>query len=383
MSAADPEGFVPSPEARSDRLASREPLGSGTDDEEVSLVALVNVLLRQRRILVGAPIVAALLLVGLGLLSQRTYTVTASFMPQTGEGRISGLAGVAAQFGIEVPRSEAGNSPLFYADLLQSRALVRSAVTSRYTVAGQGGDGAGATASLVDLYGIQSEDPGIRLAAGIRRLGADLKVSTRRETGVVDVSVKTAWPSVSQQVVERLLELVNQFNLETRQSQASAERGFIETRLEEAKRELQVAEDSLTDFLDRNRRYENLPELRFEYERLQRGVSLHQQLYVTLSQSLEQAKIDEVRNTPVITIVEPPDLPLKADSRGLARRMLLGLFLGGFVGSVWAFGRESARHTRERMPDDYEEYARLRGEAVEDLRSVWRGARRAVGRDSD
>jgi len=77
-------------------------------------------------------------------------------------------------------------------------------------------------------------------------------------------------------------------------------------------------------------------------------VSLRQQVFTSLSESLEQAGV-------------------------------LGLMLGGMVGVFWAFGRQMMATGRQRDPDDYAEFARLRDEAKEDLRRLWRRVRRSAG----
>jgi len=91
---------------------------------------------------------------------------------------------------------------------------------------------------------------------------------------------------------------------DTRQSQAAAERGFTEERMAEAQEELRAAENELQRFLQNNRQFQNSPELVFQHDRLQRRVAMRQQVYTSLVQSYEQARIDEVPNTPVITVVE-------------------------------------------------------------------------------
>lgn len=130
--------------------------------------------------------------------------------------------------------------------------------------------------------------------------------------------------------------------------------------------------------LERNRRYEGSPGLTFRYERLQRRVNLRQQVFTPLSKSYEQAKIDEVRNTPVITVVEPPELPARPDPWRLKLKGLLGLILGGIVGVFWAFGREMMATSGERDPDDYAEFARLKEETKEDVGGLWSRFRPAV-----
>lgn len=357
------------------RMGSSRP---DVENDEISLVSLLNILLRHRRIVVVTPLVIATLLVGLGLLSRRTYTVNASFMPQTAQSQASRFTGVAAQFGISIPQSEAGNSPQFYADLLGSNNILRKTVESQYSLQDGTQGNPASRVSLIDLYGIKRGEHQERLAEAVRRLDEDLKASTRRETGVVDLTVTTPWASVSKQIAERLLELVNEFNLDTRRSQASKEREFIESRLRETRTDLEAVEDELQEFLEQNRSYNNSPDLLFEYDRLQRRVNLRQELHTSISQSYEQAKIDEVRNTPVITVVEPPQQPILPDGRGIRTKGFFGIILGGMIGVFWAFGSEFMLGEREREPDEYEEFRQVCREIVGSFQERWRNLRRML-----
>ena len=129
-----------------------------------------------------------------------------------------------------------------------------------------------------------------------------------QKTGVVELEVTAGNPGLAQEINQRLIDLVNEFNLRTRQSQAANERAFTERRLEEVRQELRATEDGLQSFLQRNRDYTNSPALTFQVERLQREVSMRQEVFTTLAQEFQQAKIEEVRDTPVITVVEAPSL---------------------------------------------------------------------------
>jgi uncharacterized protein involved in exopolysaccharide biosynthesis len=145
---------------------------------------------------------------------------------------------------------------------------------------------------------------------------------------------------LAEQLVLSFLDEVNQFNLETRRSQAASERTFTEQRVQEVRHELRRAEDDLQRFLQRNRDYRNSPQLTFEQDRLAREVAVRQALYTTLSQALEKAKIEEVRDTPVITVVERPEMPAKPDGRGLLRKGLLALVVGTAIGVGFVLGRD-------------------------------------------
>jgi uncharacterized protein involved in exopolysaccharide biosynthesis len=64
---------------------------------------------------------------------------------------------------------------------------------------------------------------------------------------------------------------------------------------------------------------------------------LEQQVYTTLVQSFEQARIAEVRDTPVLTVLQPPFMPPGPDERRLPLFLALGLALGAMCGLVLAF----------------------------------------------
>lgn len=347
--------------------------GPDTRLEEVSLLQLTNVLLRHRRLVVLAPVVVGFLVVVFTLLGPRSYTSTASFTPESGGDQAGRLSGLASQFGVQVPTGSAGESPQFYADLLSGRALLREAVLTEYeaSVDSERPDGEPRHGDLVSLFEIEGDTRLSAVAKTIEELRDQVSVATDTETGVVELSVTTRWPDISRQIADRMIELVNRFNLERRQSRASAEREFTEEQVARAESALHAAEDSLQRFLEQNRNYQNSPALRFQHDRLQRRVTLRQQIFTSLSESFEQSRIDEVRNTPVITVVEPPELPARPDSRNLLLRGLLGLMLGGMLGGFWAFGREMMATSRERDPDAYAEFKRLRREARAEIEGLW------------
>jgi len=364
--------------------------GRPRSGDEISVLGLVIVLLRHRRLVVIVPIVAALLAVLVALVLPRSYRSTASLTPQSEEAQLSQLAGLASQFGISVPTGGTAESPQFYADLLRTRSLLTETAVTEYRF-DPGGGGEGVTGDLVEILGIEADTRPVAIEEAVEDLREDVvRISTDLETGIVELSVTTRWPDLSRQIAERMLELVNRFNVETRNSRAAAEREFTRGQLAEAEAALREAEDGLAAFLQQNRRYDNSPELRFQFDRLQRGVDFRQQVFTSLAQSYEQARIDAVRDVPVVTIVEAPDRPAQPEPRGVMWKGMLGLFLGAVVGVALAFGREMLATSRRTDPDDYAEFARLRREAAEDLRLLWyrlplpfgSGARRRASRET-
>jgi uncharacterized protein involved in exopolysaccharide biosynthesis len=346
------------------------------DDGQVALLAVATTLLRHRRrvlrwMFTGAA-VAALLVFS----RPQLYVASASFIPQGTDVSRSGLASLAGQFGVSLAAGTPSSSPDFYATLLKSRVLLRRVVLDTFVVQERGGE----RVSFLDLFKVQRKVPTRREEQGVRLLTGMVKTSVVRTTGIVGFSVATKWPSVSLAIASELVNGVNDFNQRTRQGQAAAERKFVEGRLAVAGADLRDAEDRLERFLKANRQYASSPELTFQLERLQRDVTLRQQVYTTLTQSFEEARIREVRDTPVITVIESPSVPTLPEPRGRLVSTLFGFLLGGLIGSVVVITSATmARRTREGDKNAHEFVGVLSEVKGEMLRGI-RGLRERIRR---
>lgn len=341
------------------------------DPDEISVLSLVNTILRHRGLVVGVAVVSLLTLVGLTLLGPRTYVSSSAVLPRS-RNVASNLAGLAEQFGLTVPMTENTESPDFYVDLLRTRHILSQAVRTRYVFHSDTGRMSG---TLVELFRVKGRTGALREEAAIQLLRDNLEIDVRK-TGVVSLDVTTRYAALSELVNRRLVELIQRFNLDTRQSQAGAERKFTEGRLDEVQRDLREAENRLQAFLQGNRDYRNSPVLLFQQERLNRQVSRQQELYNSLSKAYESAKIEEVRDTPVLTVVEPPQLPIRPKPRGLLKKGVLALAVGTLIGVLLAFGLDLLVRSRHEYSDDFEEFTALRRAAVDDLLHPSRPLRR-------
>jgi len=83
---------------------------------------------------------------------------------------------------------------------------------------------------------------------------------------------------------------------------------------------------------------------------------MQQQVYSSLAQAFEQARIDEVRNTPVLTLVDPPNLPAEPDRRWLLAKALLAALLGAMIGAFVALSRDFFGRTGDERPGPKSEH---------------------------
>ncbi len=336
---------------------------------QISLLEVANVLLRWRLLIVILPVVLTVAVVSYALMQPRTYTATTSFLPQSTSGQRSGVAGIAAQFGVAVQGNQPDESPQFYAELVRSRAIIGALVDSSYMTSLH------RPARLEEIYGISGPTSAIRREATIARLSAGTTVIASVQTGIVRLGVSTPDPDVSQQIATRFVKLTNDFNLRRRQTRAGAERNFVQERLAVARADLGAAEARLSSFLERNRQLSNAPELRIDHDRLERAVGMQQQVYTTLAQNYEQARIEEVRNIPVITVIEEAARPLRPDSRKMATKALVVLILGFVLAMMIAFLAEFAGRARRNDADDYREFTDLWRAMIRDLRHPFKRMR--------
>ncbi len=346
-----------------------------------SLLAVMNSLLRHRRLLAGLPLSFAIAAIGIGLLLARSYTASASFTPQDTAGATGRLIGLAAQFGFPVGGSVASSSPEFYAALVESPEILRELVRSKYPSSvdsalanGAAQDSTGGI-DLVTYFEVNEDTPELSRERAVEELAEVMDVSVSRQTGVVTLRVTTKSAAISWGIAKRAIQLIDQFNVSVRQSQAAAERSFVEGRLSEARQALRSAEDELQAFQLRNRLIQGAPDLMLIHERLQREVALQQQLFVTLAQAYEQARIDEVRNTPVITMIEQPILPV-ADRRGLGTKAVVAFFIGGFIALLIALMGDFVMSGTRGEDEEQKEYQRLVTDLRDDVRRLIPGSRR-------
>jgi uncharacterized protein involved in exopolysaccharide biosynthesis len=330
------------------------------DSDDLTLAALVaGVLTRWRDALwVAVGVVALALLLSFVLppqyQSQSTFVVATDAGVQLPRGLADlatqpGISGLASQFNLG-SASDPSTSPGFYAQLLASRELLTRLVLSRFPT--PRADAPGDSADLLAIYRIREKDHQRGVEIAIKRVKRDMKVTFDAHTNLVSVVVNARRPEVSAAVANRAVELVSAFNREQRLSRERARRIFLDSRVTEALAELRAAEAGLRTFYEQNRQWQNSPSLVIEERRARRQVEMASDLYLSIRREFESARIDEVNNTPVITVVDravPPRKPL------WPRHVLIVLtagVLGGGFGLLWAAARVLASHWAGQHPAD-------------------------------
>ena len=332
------------------------PLTPAPGSDEVSLVGVLNTILRRWRLVFGLPLLVAVLTGLVALVVPPTFSATTTFVPeQRSQNRLpTALVGLAGQLGVSIG-ADPSQSPRFYGDLLRSRELLERVLLSRYPDPRGNAD----STTLLRILEVDGKNPSDSLARGVKRLDELLTVRVDAQTNVVRLIVSARHADLAADIANRLVTLLNEFNMQKRQSQARERRRFSEERAAAADSALRRAEAGIKTFYDRNREWQQSSNLVFEENRLRRQVSMNQELYLTLKREYETARIEEVNDTPVITIIDTAVVPQRRSQPRPLLWMTLAFLVGGMVSMSWALAVTYSERSRGSAEADYRELSSL------------------------
>lgn len=335
--------------ARGETFSSKPPIGA--QPTEPFWLELLRVILANRRLVILLPVLLTTIVLAYKFLQPRQYTVEASFMTQ-GQARGGSAQGLAGSLGFGALLNNSGSSIDFYAGLIESKEILRRVANRTYRTS------VSREVTLPEFFEISADRPVERTERVVEKLNSVVQVRTNRLSGLVEFSVTTKDPAISLEVANEILKTINEFNLYSRQTQARYERQFLEERFALASAELAGTENRLGDFLRQNRDVSSTG-LSMTRDRLQRQVAMRQAVVTSLANALEQARLDEVRNTPVITTVNTPVLPAFPARRQLAQTAFLTLFGGIGVAVLLGFTRLAVSRARANDPSSFSEIQKV------------------------
>ncbi len=282
--------------------------------------------------------VAGAIVGGLGsLLFPQKYETHTSFV-SVGSTSIrlpAGLSGLAsvAQFAGLASALGAGEaqplSPYFFGDLVTSDALLTQLAVAPFAEPNAKDDRAVPLRELLHVSGRSATDSLVRT---VKRLRKAFTVEIQSRTGVVTVTFANHDPDLAKAVVERLTELLNNFVRNDLQTRAGDQRRFLETRIAAQRDSVLAQQQILQRFLEANRDYRNAPALIFREAQLRRELEFRQDLAISLARSLEEARLNELRDLPVLSIIDRPIRPPRPSS---PKPLWTALGLAAFAPLLW------------------------------------------------
>ena len=133
-----------------------------------------------------------------------------------------------------------------------------------------------------------------------------IKFSEDDDSGLntIQVVVKK-YPNLALELTDRIYTAIIEYFTDITQLKATEKISFIEGRLVEISSKLVEAESEMISFLEQNKKVTS-PNLSIQRTRIQRDITVYSQLFVSLSDQLELAKIDAKNSVnPIFTLDDP------------------------------------------------------------------------------
>jgi uncharacterized protein involved in exopolysaccharide biosynthesis len=250
----------------------------------------------------------------IALLLPSTYTARASFYS---EGKQAGdLSSLSALGPISALLSAAGgsmggNQSGFFVDLLKSQAFFDSLAVSPIPVSTAG------KSVLVKNYVVKgAKDDADRSWKARVKLRKMIEVSAQ-PSGVVVVRVDAKSPVAAAAMANRAVDVIDNLNQRFRREQAGSRRKFTEGFLADVESRLEASENRLQEFLLSNRSLLSMrsaaqsPVLQRQEERLRGEVTRLAALKEQLESTIENARLTEFNDAPVVARVDRAPVPEK------------------------------------------------------------------------
>ena len=320
------------------------------EEDAISLTDIMLTLARHLKVIIITPtILCTLTIIYVLFFAKPVYTSTSKIMSSSSGGGVSQAAGLAAQFGIAIPTGQS-EPKWVYPEIIKSRTLARAVLKQKFDT-----NEFGPQKSLLQILTYGNDDPEFHLDTleimAVKNFLEMIEVSEDIKTAILTLNINASEPSLAAEINTVLIEELDAHQRKYNKAKTSDTKLFIEERIIDTEKELMAAEEYLKVFMDRNRRIENSPALQLEKQRLGREVTVLTGVFTTLKQQLETTKIEEVKESDYVVVLDPPEAPLQRSKPNKRLMVILAGILGIGLGMVLAFVREFATNSEKEEKD--------------------------------
>jgi uncharacterized protein involved in exopolysaccharide biosynthesis len=155
-----------------------------------------------------------------------------------------------------------------------------------------------------------------------------ISVSQDQETGLLTTRVKLQDARASAEMNRFLIERLKEYVTDYRVEKARQNLEFAEQQMEEARERFERTQLALADYMDRNIRI-TTERARVELERMQDEKNLALNVYNSLAQRVEEARLSLQEQTPIFKEVQAVNVPSERSEPKRGRMMIIFTLLGG------------------------------------------------------
>ncbi|MGA9364070.1 MAG: Wzz/FepE/Etk N-terminal domain-containing protein [Bacteroidota bacterium] len=308
---------------------------SSTERKPIDWIELLSAVWKSRKLIASVVGLVTVLAVIYSLILPEYFRSTATLLPETEKSKLAGLGDLSELASLAGVSTGEVSLTKLYPTIIKSESVLKIVIYAQYQT-----NKFKDPVNLIQFWEIKGKTPEQAYEAGLKALGNGLDVSLDLKTGVVSISMETREPQLSADIINNITSELDKFIRTKRTTNASEQRKWIEGRLVEVKRDLEKSEGVLKEFRENNRRVIDSPQLLMEQDRLIREVQINSTLYIELKKQYELAKIEEIKNIPIINVMDPAR-PAARKERPKRFNIVITFFLISACGSLlYVIGRD-------------------------------------------
>ena len=353
-------------------------------EEEIDIMALVKRLWEKKSFIIKVTCVFAVLGVIVAITTPKEYTASCVVVPETKGGAFSSssLGGLAAIAGINLGASSGGEmlSPLMYDKLMKNINLRKDLMQTpinwegydepitildyytnpKYAKTSVLGTVKKYTIGLpfVILNAIRGEQEkeevslpadGPKLSAYtqdelkcIKGFANQFSIMADKKNGDVTISARMPEALAAAQVAEAVKNLLQKYVIELKLQKAEVNYEYIKQRYDEAKVVFEQKQKDYAQFQDANKQLSTALS-RAKEEQMRNEFTVAQNLFSQLTSQLVQAEMKIKEDIPILTVVEPVQVPLERSKPQRVKILFIWCFLGGVLGCGLVLGGDWLR----------------------------------------
>tara|TARA_Y100001970_G_scaffold281852_1_gene393481 strand:- start:16601 stop:17764 length:1164 start_codon:yes stop_codon:yes gene_type:complete len=307
------------------------------DNNIIDFKVLFNVLSQSKRNIFFIAFFTSIFGLGISFLFTKYYSAEISLYPAKKDltKGLSQFQSLAVNLGMNMAENDQDfNIP----DVVKSRLIANKVINQSWLAQN------GLQTNLIELWDLNkipfyvlnknTIDSSYVIEKAINKFNDHIEVSENSMSGLITIIAIIEDPLIAANIANFIGNQVQLYIQKENSAQSTKEKFFISDRLAIVKSELELAELELKDFKERNRGYEDSPELFMVFSQLFREVEAKKQVYLTLQQQLELARIEEVKQSPILHVLDHAVPPSRKSSPNRVLFLISFLFLGFICSSL-------------------------------------------------
>jgi uncharacterized protein involved in exopolysaccharide biosynthesis len=305
---------------------------------------------KRKKLLIINGVIFTITLLFLLFIVKPYYESSISILPEYGSksNMLSQLSGLAALAGVRVGEVSATE---LYQNIIQSESVIGPVIYGRYLTKEYPD-----SVNLIQYFDVDIKDKNPEIQKRKRFLAVNesltkVNISTDidRITKILTVKVTMPEAQLSADVVNKLVESLDFYIRTKRKSYAGEQRYYLEKRVMQIKDTLRICENKLRDFREQNKMITQSPNLLLEQGRLMRNIEIQQSVYIELTKQLELAKIDEIKDAPILNVKEYAQSPIKKAGPKRVNMLILILFFSFLISITYFLFEDPLKKTYHLM----------------------------------